>query len=200
MKKKKRIGVFARRPSTERIKALCARIEKIKSESLTTNQLVDTSLFSSAGQASARRHYSLTPHFITNENASRIFYIKSEILKWIQAGMPNMLVDEEGNVGMRRKKKRKTSICTPIKEPRHKTLTEPIYLRLPHWILDIMVKDKEVGKGIESRSQWLRDKIIESLVSAPNPQVDEALNRAYLILHEGLHGKEGKTKQVASYC
>jgi len=198
-RRRKRRGVFGQRPSTERIDSLCARIEKIKSEALTTNQLVDVGLFSSAGQASARRYYSLAPQFITNENESRIFYLKSELIGWIQAAMPNMVVNEEGVVGRHRKRKGKTSISMPIREESHKTLTEPIYLRLPHWILDIMVKDREVGKNIESRSQWLRDKIIESLVSSPNPHVDEALNRAYLILHEGLHGKEGKTEQVASH-
>jgi len=197
-KRKKRIGVFSHHPGMDRINILCKRIKKIKDESLTTNQLVDATLFSSAGQASGRRYYSLTPRFFANETGGRIFYVKKEILEWIKDGTPSTLVDEHGNVGRRRKGK--TSISIPIKEEGHKTLTEPIYLRLPHWILDIMVKDREVGKNIESRSQWLRDKIIESLVSSPNPHVDEALNRAYLILHEGLHGKEGKTEQVASHC
>ncbi len=47
----------------------------------------------------------------------------------------------------------------------------------------------------ESKNQWIRDRMIETLVTNRSPELDKVLNKAFLILKEGSDGQKRKANQ-----
>lgn len=178
-----------------------ARVKGFKKEVLTPNELVDFGLFTSAGQASGRRYLNQVPRFITSQTGGRIFYPKEDILDWITLEFPDHIISEKLDTSPRptQKKKPKTSISLPINRKIDRNLTDFVCIRLPVWILEIIKGDRTLNTDVQLKQQWILDRVIESLVTNEPIGLNESLNRAYLILREGLDGTERKAEQAKSH-
>lgn len=67
-------------------------------------------------------------------------------------------------------------------------------------ILENKKSNRSLGVESESKNQWIRDRIIETLVTNRSPEMDTALNKAFLILKEGSDGQKREANQNTCYA
>ncbi len=140
----------------------------------TTNELVALGLFTSNGWAHMRRRDNLPPKY-TQFGPRVVTYKKEDVLEWIHYEIK----DKSYLLQLWNK----TASIFEEKTP-----------EISPYLIDTIKNESE------SKSQWIRDRIIETLVTNRSPELDKALNNAFRILKGGPDGQEREANQNTCNC